>query len=368
MATRAPLFLLPLLLAACFERAQPTVENTARPVQVVQVTLAPAQSARAYSGIIRPRREADIGFRAAGRIIARDVDLGARVQAGQTLARIDPTDLTLALRSATADLAGAEALASQTTADAARSRTLLAQGWTPASTDDAKQAAARSAQERAAAARAALALARNRLDYAILKAPTDGVVTATLADPGTIVADGQPVLRLAQSNTLEVELALPESALPDATLPDAASPATVTLWANPTTPLHAILREVAPAADPKLRTYTARYSIQFPPGQSPPAWLAIGMTATLPIAAPPGETLARLPSAAITDRGAGPMVWVVDPPTGRLEPRPVTIRALQQDTTLVTGLRDGERVVALGVQKLDPAARVRIADTRPSGT
>ena len=69
-----------------------------------------------------------------------------------------------------------------------------------------------------------------------------------------------------------------------------------------------------------------------------------------------------------TDRGAGPMVWVVDPPTGRLEPRPVSIRALQQDTTLVTGLRDGERVVALGVQKLDPAARVRIADTRPSGT
>ncbi len=358
MSTRAPLLLLPLLLTACFDRTQPSVENAARPVQVVQVSLAPAQSARAYAGVIRPRREADIGFRAAGRITTREVDLGARVLAGQALARIDPTDLALALRSATADLAGAEALATQTTADAARSRTLLAQGWTPASTDDAKQAAARSAQERAAAARAALALARNRLDYAVLKAPADGVITAILADPGTVVADGQPVLRLAQSATLEVELALPESALPDA-----AAPATVTLWANPTVPLHASLREVAPAADPKLRTYTARYTIK-----SPPDWLAIGMTATLTLAAPAGETLARLPSAAVTDRGAGPMVWIVDPPTGRIEPRPVTIRALQQDTTLVTGLREGERVVALGVQKLDPAARVRIADTRPSGT
>ena len=357
MSIRA-LLLLPLLLTACFDRTQPSVENTARPVQVVQVSLAPAQSVRGYAGIIRPRREADIAFRAAGRIIARDIDLGAHVQAGQILARIDPTDLALALRSAAADLAGAEALATQTSADAARSRTLLAQGWTPASTDDAKQAAARSAQERATAARAALALARNRLDYAVLKAPTDGVITATLADPGTVVAEGQPVLRLAQSATLEVELALPETALPDA-----ASLATVTLWANPNTPLHASLREVAPSADPKLRTYTARYTIQSPPG-----WLAIGMSATLTLAGPPGETLARLPSAAVTDRGAGPMVWVVDPPTGRLEPRPVSIRALQQDTTLVTGLREGERVVALGVQKLDPAARVRIADMRPSGT
>ena len=347
MSIRA-LLLLPLLLTACFDRTQPSVENTARPVQVVQVSLAPAQSVRGYAGIIRPRREADIAFRAAGRIIARDIDLGAHVQAGQILARIDPTDMALALRSAAADLAGAEALATQTSADAARSRTLLAQGWTPASTDDAKQAAAR----------AALALARNRLDYAVLKAPTDGVITATLADPGTVVAEGQPVLRLAQSATLEVELALPETALPDA-----ASLATVTLWANPNTPLHASLREVAPSADPKLRTYTARYTIQSPPG-----WLAIGMSATLTLAGPPGETLARLPSAAVTDRGAGPMVWVVDPPTGRLEPRPVSIRALQQDTTLVTGLREGERVVALGVQKLDPAARVRIADMRPSGT
>ncbi len=358
MPSRSAFFLLPLVLTACFDRTQPTVADGPRPVQVVQVSLAPAQSARAYAGTIRPRREADVGFRAAGRVIAREVDLGARVQAGQVLARLDSIDLALALRSAAADLAGAEALAAQTAADAARSRTLLSQGWTPASTDDAKQATARTAQERATSARAALALASNRLDYAVLKAPADGIVTATLADPGTVVADGQPIIRLAQSGTLEVELALPESAVADAN-----APASVTLWAKAGTTLSATLREVAPAADPKLRTYGARYTIA-----DPPPWLAIGMTATLTLAAPVGENLARLPAAALTDRGAGLMVWVVDPATGRLEARAVGIRALQQDATLVTGLRDGEHVVALGVQKLDPAIRVRIADTRPAGS
>ncbi|MCX7379951.1 MAG: efflux RND transporter periplasmic adaptor subunit [Alphaproteobacteria bacterium] len=349
--------LLPLALTACFERTQASVADAPRPVQVVRVELAPAQASRAYAGVIRPRREADIGFRAAGRMVAREVDLGARVKAGQVLARLDTADLALALRSATADLASAEAQSAQATADAGRSRTLAGQGWTSAATDEAKQAAARSAQERVMSARAALALARNRLDYAELRAPMDGVVTAVVADPGTVVADGQPVLRLADAGALEVELALPESAVAVA-----GQSAQVTLWARPEEKLTATLREVAAAADPKLRTYATRYTIA-----APPTWLAIGMTATLTLASPAGENFARLPAAALTDRGAGPMVWVVDAATGRLEARKVTVQAMQQERVLLGGLREGDLVVALGVQKLDPAARVRIADTRPAG-
>src|SRR5271165_5883369 len=100
---------LPLVLAACFERAQPSVENAVRPVQAVRVVLASDSESRAFAGTIRPRHEADVGFRAAGRMLSRDVDMGARVTAGQVLARLDPNDLALAVRSAEADLASAEA-------------------------------------------------------------------------------------------------------------------------------------------------------------------------------------------------------------------------------------------------------------------
>ena len=51
-------------------------------------------------------------------------------------------------------------------------------------------------------------------------------------------------------------------------------------------------------------------------------------------------------------------------PSGRLEARPVRVAALRQERALVAGLRAGEMVVGLGVQKLDPAAKVRIADIR----
>ena len=347
---------LPLLLAACFERAQPSVENAVRPVQAVRVALAADSEQRAFAGTIRPRREADVGFRAAGRIAARLVDVGARVQAGQPLARLDPNDLLLAVRSGEADLAAAEAQAVQAEADAARSRTLRGQGWVSAATDDIKQSTARAATEKVASARAALSLARNKLDYAELRAPAAGVITAALADPGTVVAEGQAVLRLAEAGAPEADIQLPEQALPDATRPGA----TVTLWARPDLPLKARLRELAPSADGRLRTYAARYSID-----NAPDWLALGMSATLHLPGADSDAVATLPAAALLDRGQGPRVWAVKD-EGKLISRPVQVRRLQQDRVVVSGLQDGELVVALGVQKLDPAARVRITDERPA--
>jgi RND family efflux transporter MFP subunit len=357
---------LPLVLAACFERVQPSVETLPRPVQVVRALAAPGETARAYSGVIRPRREADIGFRAGGRVISREVDLGAHVVAGQILARLDPTDLALSVRAAESDLASAEAQSAQAQADAQRSRTLLASGWVSAQSDDAKQAAARTGQERVASARANLQLARNRLDYAMLKAPMAGVVTASLADPGTVVTEGQPVLRLAESGALEAEVALPETAVADA----GSQTARVTLWARPGQGLPARLRELSPTADAKLRTYTARFTLA-----DPPDWLAIGMTATVTLAAPGyDDKLVLLPASALGDRGQGPMVWIVDERQGgngqggigqgAITARPVQVQTLLRDQVLLHGVAPGETVVAMGVQKLDPAIRVRVADQR----
>jgi len=205
-------------------------------------------------------------------------------------------------------------------------------------------------------AQAALQLAQNRLSYAVLRAPADGVVTAIMADPGTVVAEGTPVLRLADSSAPEAEIFVPETVVSDLER----QKATVTLWTRPDEPLRGRLREVSPSADPKLRTYTARFTIE-----DPPAWLALGMTASIALTSEAGAPLATLPASALADRGEGPAVWIVDPGTGRLTSQTVRVQAIRQDTALVTGVPDGAMVVTLGVQKLDPAARVRIAENRP---
>ena len=347
---RSSLLLLPLLLGGCFERAQATVEQTVRPVLATKVQAAQDTMPRHYPGLVKPRREADIGFRAAGRIVAREVDVGGRVQAGQVIARLDDADIALGVRAAEADLASAEANAALTLAEAARSRTLAAGGWASISVDDQKQAAARTAVQRVESARANLALARNKLENTVLKAPSAGVVTAVLADRGTVVAEGAPVLRLAESESLEVEVQLPETALAEVQ----GAAAQVALWARPEAPVGATLRELAAAATPGLRTYAARFTLA-----APPPWLAIGMSATLTLQAKLPDGLAALPAAALSDRGQGPIVWVIDGNT--VTARPVKIVALRQDRALVTGVAPGETIVALGGHKLDPAAKVRIA-------
>jgi len=350
------LALVPLLLTGCLERTQPTVANDPRPVQVVRVALAPATEARRYVGVTKPRREADLAFRVGGRITERSVDLGAHVAAGTVLARLDPIDLGLAVQSAEADLAAAEAQEAQAGAEAQRSRALVALGHVTASADDTAQANARSGRQKVIAARAAVTLARNRLDYAVLRAPADGVVTAVIADPGTVVAEGAPVLRLATAATPEIEINLPEAALP--TLERAT--ATASFWAQPDTLLPVHMREVAAQADGKLRTYAVRFTIA-----DPPPWIALGMTATVKLDLPGDTPVATLPAAAIADRGAGPMVWTVNAQSGRLTAQTIDLRVLRQSTAVVAGLSEGQLVVSLGTQKLDPAALVRVAETVP---
>ena len=351
MRSFAPLLLLlPLALGGCFERTEATVEQPVRPVLATRVQAAQDTAPRHYPGLIKPRHEADLGFRAGGRIITREVDVGARVAAGQVVARLDDADIALGVRAADADLASAEANAAMTTADAARSRTLAAGGWAAVATDDQRQAAARTAAQRVESARANLALARNRLDHTTLRAPADGVVTAVLADRGTVVAEGAPVLRLAETGALEVEVQLPETALAEA----GTTAAEIALWARPDAAMPAKLRELAAAATPGLRTYAARYTLD-----APPEWMAIGMSANLTLRTKVADGLSAVPAAALADRGQGPIVWVID--GDAVSARPVAIKALRGERALVTGVAPGETVVALGGFKLDPAARVRIA-------
>lgn len=355
---RTPLLLALVALAGCKAESAATRQVEApRPVQVAEVHLAPATESHAFTGVVRARREADIAFRATGRITARLAEVGQRVTAGQPLARIDETDLALALRAAEADLAAAEAQAYQAGSDAARSRVLRTAGHVSVAYDEQRVAAARSGAERVAAARASLDLARHRLDYALLRAPGDGVVTALLAEAGQVVAEGQAVLRIANPEERELVVQVPEAGLAGL----AAAAAEARFWARPDAALAARLRELSPQAETRLRTYTARFSLP-----DAPDWVALGMTGTIRTEAT-AETVATLPLSALHDRGDGPMVWKLE--RDQVAAVPVQVVSLGTVTAVLRGdLAEGDRIVAIGPQVLDPGSRVRVAGLRASAT
>jgi multidrug efflux pump subunit AcrA (membrane-fusion protein) len=87
-------------------------------------------------------------------------------------------------------------------------------------------------------------------------------------------------------------------------------------------------------------------------------------TATVALTEDSDAKIARLPLSAILNRGTGPSVFEVDR-NGALMLRPVTVSSYTEDTALVTsGVTDGDRVVTLGVQKLEPGLKVRTIETQ----
>jgi len=180
------------------------------------------------------------------------------------------------------------------------------------------------------------------------------VITATLAEPGQVVAIGQAVARLAHRGEKEAVVALPETWLGEAR----ASHASVRLWSDPARSFAARLRELSPQADPATRTYAARFTIS-----DADDTVALGMTAIVTLTHAADAPVAEIPLAAILNRGTGPTVYVVDD-TGALEPRPVKVASFTQQAALVTGgVSDGDKVVTLGVQKLIPGTKVRAVET-----
>ena len=342
------------VLAGCQAETAPAPRSE-RPVQVQRVAFDTAETSREFVGVVRSRYETDLGFRVAGKIVTRIVNVGDRIVIGDVVARLDPEDLRLQVQSADAELAAATSNLAQAAADFERYSKLKANGWASVADFDRKKAASDEAQGRLERARRSLDLARNQLTYADLKADAEGVITATLAEPGQVVAIGQAVARLAHKGEKEAVVALPETSLAEARH----SKAIVRLWADRDRSFDARLRELSPQADPATRTYAARFTIE-----NADDAVAFGMTATVTLTQAADAKVARLPLSAILNRGTGPSVYVVDA-SGALTLRPVTVISFAEDAALVTsGIADGDKVVTLGVQKLEAGLKVRTVESQ----
>jgi RND family efflux transporter MFP subunit len=341
-----------LVLAGCQAETAP-LAKIERPVQVQRVAFENGAAAREFVGVVRARYETDLGFRVSGKITERIVNIGDRVRVGDVIARLDPQDLRLQVESAEAELAAATSNLTQAAAELERYTQLKARGYAPVAEYDRKKAANDEAEGRLGRASRALDIARNQLAYADLKANADGVITATKAEPGQVVAVGQAVVQLAHRGDKEAVVALPETWLGEVRQ----AKAVVRLWSDGDRAYQARLRELSPQADAATRTYAARFTIADVDDA-----VAYGMTATVSLSRPGEETVARLPLSAVLNRGKGAAVFVVDD-GGALVLRNVTVASFNGDVAFVTaGISNGDRIVTLGVQKLEAGLKVRAVE------
>ncbi|HKS83874.1 MAG TPA: efflux RND transporter periplasmic adaptor subunit [Pseudolabrys sp.] len=341
-------------LAAC----EPTTARQAapkRPVLVTPVHYGAQVADRSFVGTIKPRIESDLGFRVAGKVARRLVEVGTHVETGQPLAELDPSDLNLQAEQAKAELTAATGNMAQAGAAETRTRELRQKGWSTDAQLDQAKAAADEARARLDRAQRSVELTKNSLSYATLVADAPGVVTATLIEPGQVVAAGQTAIRVARLAEKEVVVAIPETLLSVAK----SGHARVAIWSEPDKQYVAKLRELAPSADPATRTYLAKFSM---PGAG--TEVQLGMTATLTLSDEASERVAHLPLTALFDQGDGPSLYVADSKSGTITRKHVTVKSYERNDVLITGgVAEGDKVVALGVQKLDPNEKVRVVSS-----
>src|SRR5437764_10486295 len=342
-----------IALAGCTDTAAEKAVPT-RPVLVATVHYEAESPERSFVGTIKPRIETDMGFRVPGKVAKRLVEVGESVDVGQPLATLDEIDLTLQAEQAEVELRAATGVLAQAAAAEQRAKDLRAKGWTTDAQLDQSRAAADEARARLNRAERSVELTKNSLSYATLVADTRGVVTATLVEPGQVVGSGQTAVRVARFAEKEAVVAIPETLVGRAK----DGVATVTLWSEADKKYTAKLREVAPSADPATRTYLAKFSLP-DAGDT----VSLGMTATLTLADPATDRVARLPLSALYSQGGDPSLYVVDE-SGGIALKPLTVKSYESNNGVISdGVAEGAKVVTLGVQKLDPAQKVRVVSS-----
>ncbi|HYJ18646.1 MAG TPA: efflux RND transporter periplasmic adaptor subunit [Burkholderiales bacterium] len=348
----AVLGVLAALTACGKEEAKPP---EARLVNVVRVQPASGNGEVAYSGDVRARYETNLSFRVAGKIVARNVEVGTVVKAGEILARLDPEDQKLNAQGAQSQLAAAQSEYDQLKAELERYADLYKKEFISKADYDRRLSLFNVAQARLDQAKAQLSVTQNQTGYTALGADHAGVVTAIQAEVGQVVAAGQIVMKLARTDDKEVMISIPENRLAEL---GGSREIAITLWASPASRYRGKVREISPSADPVTRTYAAKISVL-----NPDAAMKLGMTANVYLRGVQRGASAMLPATALFQQGGKAAVWVVDAAASTVKLVPVEVGEYVEDKVAITGgLKQGDVVVKAGVHKLFDGEKVRIAE------
>lgn len=354
-----------------------------KPMAVQTVTVrangqgASADAVLQATGYVTARRAATVSSQITGTLTQVLIDEGFRVRKGQVLARLDDSGLRAGLAVAEAQLRGAQATVgqlraqlAQAEADARRQGELAASGMTTRQSQEQTATAVRTvsaqldaAQRQAEAAQAQVAQARVNFDYATVRAPFDGVVTARAAQVGEIISPFSAgggftrsgVGTIVDMDSLEVGVDVNEAYIAQV---KAGMPCEAVLDAYPDWRIPAHVLAVIPSADRGKATVKVRVALDQKDERVVPD---MGVRVSFLAARPKPQTAPApgvlLPPEALAQRDGSNVVFVVS--EGRAQQREVKLGADVGKFRLVSdGLKAGESVVLSPPAELQQGSNV----------
>lgn len=351
-----------IIAALPFTAGKPTTEPAEPPLEVRVVTAhkVPVPIRFTYTGTIISQQDATLQARVTGNVVERPFEPGGHVKKGQVLFRIDPRPFEVALQTAKSQQAQAQAQLTFAQAEVDRTESLADKGYATEQRFQQLQSNRTSAVAQVQGAEAAIARQNLNLDYAIVNAPFDGRASLSTINPGDLVIENQTQLvSVVQLDPIDVQMALSAEDSEAVRAATKAGSVTVEVLDAAGKPVReARIYQLDNRFDPRtarrlVRALMPNADERFLPGQFVRASILTGTQDRL-----------LVPTIALDAQLAQQIVYVVDG-AGKVQQKPVTTGdSFGENTAILDGLSDGDRVVVDHLQEMRQGLKVL---ARPAG-
>jgi membrane fusion protein (multidrug efflux system) len=355
------------LLAGCDQGAEAPTAASAPPPSVTVITLAPTDVTPGvqFNGRVAAVDTVDLRARVTGFLEQRLFEEGADVAAGDPLFVLEKDQYQAVVAQRQAELASAEANKANTAAQLARGEELVKNGNIPKSEVDLRRASDEMAGAAIQEAQAALEQAQINLSYTDIQAPIAGRISRAAASVGNLVGPDAGVLAtIVSQDPIYVTFPVSQRQLLEyrrgggaaggapvvrITLPDGS------LYEQPGT-----LNFLDVQVDQSTDTVIVRAELP-----NPDRVLVDGQFVNVRVEAGAPVSVLAVPQAALQVDQAGPYVLVVGG-NDKVEARRVTLGTSEGAQAVIQdGLKEGERVIVAGIQKVRPGMAVTATEAPP---
>ncbi|MFZ0258298.1 MAG: efflux RND transporter periplasmic adaptor subunit [Gammaproteobacteria bacterium] len=359
-----------LTATACSEKGPAAPKAAWRPeVTVAEVRRETIPILMEFPGTVTSVRAVKIIARVSGQLVERKFTEGTYVDEGDLLYVIDPRPLQAQLAAATAQLAQDEASLKLWHAEAKRYDRLAARG--AVSTEDKAKADAQLDEARAAVTkdRANIESAKLSLEYAHVTAPFHGYIQDTLVHEGSQVIEEQTVMTtLVQTNPIHVMFSISRSQLAaiqrlqsQGFAPERLTGLAVSARLGDGSSFQQLghLDFISAEVDPDTDTLQARAELPNPSGPRDYRALISGQYVPIVLTVGHHPDALLIPRASLLETQDGRFVYLVGK-DNKVEKRKIEIGSgYQGDRVVHEGLKEGERVIVSGLQKVRSGAEVK---------
>ena len=347
-----------LSVTACTKKEE-AKQEVVRPAKIFTVGDSTGELIRTFPGEVQATDKAIQSFRVGGQLIERSAQPGQQVKQGDVLAKLDPKDYQLKYDDSKAkyDLAKVQ----YERAGEIWEKRLIAR----ADYDKAKT--------RFLAAKADLEQAKANLDYTVLRAPFDGVVSKVYVENYANVKANDPIVNIQSVDSVDIVFQVPENVISRMKRGQGKKAIIkVKFAADGGQEFPAQLKEFNTEADQQTQTFRTVVTIDRPTTFTVLEGMSTSVEVDLSAAFEDVANKIIVPATAVFAAEDQPVnitkrfVWKVDPNTMQVSKQAVTVGQLTASGIEVTsGVEPGEKLIAAGVsfihdgQKVKPWVRER---------